>query len=157
VVSEPVALKVTLIAAVIMLVVSVGFYLGDLVVGGSSRSSNDSSTTTSFTPLPTTTTAGSINFSSPSESQVLMPGQVLTISGNIVPRPTTSDVIYIAVYQVDSITVVPGIELTVRPDGTFSYSILVGASWYSGGYVVKVSDTFGAFGTRMILVLQPTP
>lgn len=100
----------------------------------------------------TSQSRGNITFSSPISGASLAVGQTLTISGSITPTPSLPDSVVIVAGQWDSTTAIPGVVVTVEPDGAFSYSTVVSPYWNDGAYVITVTDSNGATGIETFLV-----
>ena len=112
------------------------------------------STAEQVTPAETvsSTTTDSISITSPPAGAVLMPGQSLTIEGVVTPTPKGSESVVIQAGQSDSTTAILPMLVPLRPDGTFSFSIMVSPYWYPGAYLIIVTDPSGATGSEYFIV-----
>ncbi len=146
--AQSIALKVLVVAAILIVAATLFVYAMGTRGGNGTTTTPPPVSSTTYT----STIIGEISFTSPAADTTYRPGQTLTISGSITPKPESTDTVFLQASQSDSTTAISDVLLTVGPDGTFSYSTVVSPYWYPGAYVITVSDSNGATAYQTFLV-----
>jgi len=143
-------LRVYAAALAVLLLVVVTTTSGVWLTGGFAHGAPAQSSTT-------TSTAGSITFTSPSSGSSFTGAQTVIISGTVSPTPSLPDSVFIDMTLLGSASPVVTTTQAVAASGAFSYTARVGGSplWVTGTYVITATDSSAATGTITFQYVVP--